>query len=301
MKNTLQKRGFLLATIAFSTLSLFGCGGTVSTSTTSLSVTPVLGATYGADVNVYNASGILLGTAKTDGTTGKATVNLAGYSAGTPVILKVTLGAGARYFNEKTGAEVTIGSGSSVSLLSVMPAVTTGQAVGVTPLTNMAAKLAGVTAEVLGSTPLSTTITATSIYTAVAKTNLALGLPAATNLTAAPTAATLAAPNPTETMGEILAVMARNTTAADPVAQANALLAAVTTTGVVNSGGAIAATQSLLATATGLNVSIGASNTNPDTTTLNTAIASVTTVVNAAVVPAPSATGTGTGSTGAGG
>ena len=293
MKHSLPKRRFLIAAIALSALSLFGCGGTTTATTTKLSVTPVLGAVYGGTVSVYNASGVLLGTGTTDASTGKVTVTLVGYTAGTPVIVKVTLAPGASYFDESTGTNVTVASGQSVSLVSVMPAITSGQAVGVTPLTNMAAKLAGVTSDMLGSTPLTTTLTSATIYVAVAKTNLALGLPASTNLTSAPTAATLAAPHPTETMGELLAAMSATT---DPVAQAAALLAAVSTSGTVTNAAAIATVNTILATASGLNVTIAAPNTAPDTTTLNAAVAAVTTVINTAVTPA-----TGTGSTGSGG
>ena len=295
MSNSPSKRRFLLAAVAFSALSLFGCGGTTTTATTSLSVTPVLGAVYGATVSVYNASGVLLGTGTTDTTTGKVSVTLVGYTAGTPVIIKVTLAPGASYFNEHTGTNVTVAAGSSVSLVSVMPAVTTGQAVGVTPLTNMAAKLAGVTADLVGTTPLTTTLTASSIYIAVAKTNLALGLPASTNLTAAPTAATLAAPHPTETMGELLAAMA---TATDPVTQAASLLAAVSTNGTGTNAAAIAVVNTILTTTSGLNVTIAAPNTAPDTATLNAAVTAVKTVIDAAVVVTTTPTGTGTGSTG---
>jgi len=293
MSKSPSKRRFLLAAVAFSALTLFGCGGTTTTATTSLSVTPVLGAVYGATVSVYNASGVLLGTGTTDASTGKVSVTLAGYAAGTPVIVKVTLAPGASYFNEHTGANVTVAAGGSVSLVSVMPAVTTGQAVGVTPLTNMAAKLAGVTADLVGTTPLTTTLTASSIYVAVAKTNLALGLPASTNLTSAPTAATLAAPHPTETMGELLAAMA---TATDPVTQAANLLAAVSTTGAVTNAVAIGAVNTILTTASGLNVTIAAPITAPDTATLNAAVTAVKTVIDAAVVTRPTGTGTGTGS-----
>jgi hypothetical protein len=298
MKHSLPKRRFLLAAVAFSALSLFGCGGTTTTATTSLSVTPVLGAVYGATVSVYNASGVLLGTGTTDTSTGKVSVTLVGYTAGTPVIIKVALAPGATYYSEFTQQVETILPGNSVSLVSVMPAVTTGQAVGVTPLTNMAAKLAGVTADLVGTTPLTTTLTASSIYIAVAKTNLALGLPASTNLTAAPTAATLAAPHPTETMGELLAAMAATT---DPVTQAASLLAAVSTNGTVTNAAAIAVVNTILTTTSWLNVTIAAPNTAPDTATLNAAVAAVKTVIDDAVVVAPTPTGTGTGTIGTGG
>jgi len=116
----------------------------------------------------------------------------------------------------------------------VLPDVSVGQSVGVTPITNMAAKMAGLTANAVGSGALATPVTADAIYSAVAKTNLALGFPASLNILAAPVAPTVTAPNPTEPLGQILALMAKNTIAADPAAQATALAAAVNSNGTVD-------------------------------------------------------------------
>ena len=304
MSNSPSKRRFLLAAVAFSALSLFGCGGTTTTATTSLSVTPVLGAVYGATVSVYNASGVLLGTGTTDASTGEVSVTLVGYTAGTPVIIKVTLAAGSSYFDEKSGTVIPVTAASPVSLLSVMPAVSSGQAVGVTPLTNMAAKLVGLTASAVGTAPLATAITATNIYTAVAKTILALGLPSNTSLTAAPVAATYANPIPaTDSMGKILALMAKNSTYANAAAQADALVAAVNTDGTIPAGGAIAATNTnlrspSLAAAAGLTITVSVTITAPTDAQLAAAVTAVKTVIDAAVVVTTTPTGTGTGSTG---
>ena len=238
------KRSFSLGLTAVAVAVVTGCGGGSSdsvatptptpTAATLLSVTPVLGAVYGGTVNVYSSTGTLLGTATTTNTDGKASVSLSNYTAGSPVIIKVSLGAGASYFNEKTGINVNVTAANPISLLSVLPTVGTGQSVGVTPITNMAAKLAGLTPNAVGSGTLATTVTADAIYTAVAKTNLALGLPASTNILAAPVAATVTAPIPTEPLGQILAVMAKNTIAADPAAQAAAMAAAVKTDGTID-------------------------------------------------------------------
>jgi hypothetical protein len=202
-------------------------------------------------------------------------------------VVKVSLAAGASYFNEKTGANVTITAANPISLLSVVPAVASGQAVGVTPITNMAAKLAGLTADAVGTGTLATTVTADAIYSAVAKTNLALGLPAVTNILAAPVAATLAAPKPTETLGNILAVMAKNTASADPVAQATALAAAVKTDGTVDATKAAAITEvnttlTDKTKATGVTIAIAAPVTAPTAAQLTTATAATKTVVDAA-------------------
>jgi len=246
MYNVLTKRTFSLALTAFAFAALSGCGGSSSDSapapapapsptvTRILSVTPALGAVYGGTVNVYSNTGLLLGTAKTSETDGKASVSLSNYTLGTPVIVKVSLTAGSSYFNEKRGINVNVTAADAISLLSVLPDVGVGQSVGVTPITNMAAKMAGLTANAVGSGALATTVTADAIYSAVAKTNLALGFPANLNILAAPVAPTVAAPNPTEPLGQILAVMAKNTIAADPAAQATALAAAVNSNGTVD-------------------------------------------------------------------
>jgi len=247
MYNVLTKRSFSLALTAFAFAALSGCGGSSSdsapapapaapapTASRILSVTPALGAVYGGTVNVYSNAGLLLGTAKTSETDGKASVSLSNYTLGTPVIVKVSLAAGSSYFNEKKGINVNVTAADAISLLSVLPDVSVGQSVGVTPITNMAAKMAGLTANAVGSGALATPVTADAIYSAVAKTNLALGFPASLNILAAPVAPTVTAPNPTEPLGQILAVMAKNTIAADPAAQATALAAAVNSNGTVD-------------------------------------------------------------------
>lgn len=243
----MTKRSFSLALTAFAFAALSGCGGSSSdsapapapaapapTASRILSVTPALGAVYGGTVNVYSNAGLLLGTAKTSETDGKASVSLSNYTLGTPVIVKVSLAAGSSYFNEKKGINVNVTAADAISLLSVLPDVSVGQSVGVTPITNMAAKMAGLTANAVGSGALATPVTADAIYSAVAKTNLALGFPASLNILAAPVAPTVTAPNPTEPLGQILALMAKNTIAADPAAQATALAAAVNSNGTVD-------------------------------------------------------------------
>jgi hypothetical protein len=286
MHKLITKRAFTLALSAAAIAALTACGGgsdTTSAATTTLSVTPVLGAVYGGTVNMYSSTGTLLGTGTTSTTDGKASVTLSGYTPGTPVVIKVTLTAGSYYFNEKTGTNVTVST--PVSLLSALPAVGSGQAVGVTPITNMAAKLAGLSASTVGTGPIS--VTSDAIYTAVAKANLVLGLPASTNILAAPTAATLAAPKPTETMGNILAVMAKNTTSSDPIAQANALADAVKTDGTVDTTKTAAITEVNTTLknptlATGVTITIAASNPAPTAAELTTATTAAKTVVDAA-------------------
>ncbi len=295
MSVTTFSRRFVLAAVSTAALVLSGCGGTAST-TSSLSVTPALGAVYGAVVNVYNASGSLLGTGTTDSTTGKVTVTLYGYTSGTPIIVKVTLPAGSSYYNEKTGANETITSSNTTSLLSVVASVSSGSSVGVTALTNMAAKFAGVDVSTVGSATLSVALTASAVNTAVVQTNLALGLPAGTLITAAPVAATLAAPSPTDTYGSILATMAKYSTGS-PLTQATSLAAAVTLTNGVAS---ISSTAPTIVTSINSNLSTYASSTvtvsTPNTAPSAAVLAAGVTSQAAAVTTGTFATGTGTGS-----
>ena len=296
------RRHILIGLSLSAVTSLVACGGgsdeppPVVKPTTAMVVTPSLGAVYGGTVSVYSANGSLLGTATTSTTDGKANLNLTDYAAGTPVIVKLTLNTGTTYFNEKTGSNSTVSS--AASLLSTVPAITANQAVGVTPLTNMAAKLAGLSSSAVGSGTLATPVTADNIYTAVAKTNLALGLPANTNILAAPVPATAAAPTPTDTLGKLLAVMAKNTTSADPLAQALALEAAVNTNGTVNTAQATVLNQVNTTLANpalnaGLSLKVAAPQLAPTTAQLNQAISDAKQAVDSGTAP--------TGGTGAGG
>ncbi|MCX7225077.1 MAG: hypothetical protein NT071_05580, partial [Burkholderiales bacterium] len=255
MFNSSFTRRLALTAISVAAITLAGCGGTTSSSSSSsttvnaLTVTPALGAAYGASVFVYSASGTLLGSGTTSTTTGQVTLTLTGYTTGQPIIIKTVLGAGSFYFNEKTGANTTpvTASETPVTLMAVIPTVATGQAVGVTALTNMAAAFVGVTATTVIPT---TTLTAAAVNEGIAKTNLALGLPTTTNITEAPVAASATNWNSAtgvitgttgtgSVTGKILAEMARTSTTT-PAAQAQALAAAVTSTGTVATGTASA-------------------------------------------------------------
>lgn len=296
------RRPFLTALALAVVAGLTACGGgsdeppPVVKPTTALVVTPSLGAVYGGTVTVYSANGTLLGTGTTSTTDGKANVALTDYAAGTPIVIKLALNTGTTYFNEKTGANATVST--AASLLSTVNSIVANQAVGVTPLTNMAAKLAGLSSASVGSGTLSTPVTADAIYTAVAKTNLALGLPAGTNILAAPVPATAAAPTPTDTLGKLLAVMAKNTTSADPIAQAQALEAAVNTNGTINTSAAAVINQvnTVLANPSlnaGLSLKLTAPVLAPTTAQLNQAISDAKQAVDSGTAP--------TGGTGAGG
>ena len=291
--------------IAAAAMTIAGCGGSSSSSSgttvNELTVTPALGAAYGASVLVYSPTGTELGKGTTSTTDGKAKLSLTGYTAGQPIIIKTVLGTGSFYFNEKTGANTTpvTASETPVTLMAVIPSVATGQAVGVTALTNMAAAFVGVTAaNVIGTK----TVTVAAVNEGIAKTNLALGLPASTNITEAPVAATLAAPTGGAGTGKILAEMAKASTST-PAAQAVALAAAVnTSTGAVATGAAATILASLNTTlkaaATTLAIVVYDSVTAPTTDQLTVATTQATTATGNAVPGAvQKPTGTGTGST----
>ena len=324
MFNSSFTRRLALTAISVAAITLAGCGGTTSSSSSSsttvnaLTVTPALGAAYGATVFVYSASGTLLGSGTTSTTTGQVTLTLTGYTTGQPIIIKTVLGAGSFYFNEKTGANTTpvTASETPVTLMAVIPKVATGQAVGVTALTNMAAAFVGVTATTVIPT---TTLTAAAVNEGIAKTNLALGLPTTTNITEAPVAASATNWNSVtgvitggtggtgSVTGKILAEMARTSTTT-PAAQAQALAAAVnTSTGTVATGTASAVLGTLNTTLQAAAVSklaivVAVSVTAPTTAQLTEAKTAVTTVTANAVPGAvQTPTGTGTGSVGTGG
>ena len=253
---------------------LAACGGKSSITaikTQSNSVTPALGASYNADVYVYAADGMtLLGQGKTDGTTGKSNVTLTDYTPGTPVIVKVVLdpAKGATYYDENRPTSVSVAPDSKFTMLSILPSATSGQDFSANPLTNMAAKFAGIAADNLGANRLSAPLVADKVYEGVAKTNLVLGLPASTNILAPVTPATKSNPTPSGTMSNLLVVMATSSLgqALDPIQRATNLVSAIKSDGTIDSTkvSAFADLNSALAQASNLGLSIVAPRTTND-------------------------------------
>ena len=191
---------------ALAALLLAACGGTATVSTpatvSNMVLTPAKGACLGCTVSVYSQAGVLLASGTTDTTTGKITLDTAGNTS--LLLVKVTGNSTAKYFDEKTGTEQPFAS--TASMVTVVPSFSSGGEIGVTPLTTMAAKLAGVDTATLGSgTFVAQTLTAASIQDAGARTLLLLGLPPTFKLFAAPVPATSANPVPTDTYGGLLA------------------------------------------------------------------------------------------------
>ena len=195
----------IAVSIALAT-SLMACGGSDHVPSATLEVTPALGAAYGASVTVFNGTtGATLGSGITGATSGTASIPLIGSTSG-PIVVKVTLTPGSSYFDEKLNSTVTITSVNTVSLLTALPALPTStvKSVGVTPLTNMAAKLAG-----LDPASANVIVSADKATEGAAKTVLALGLPATFNITAAPIAAKSLTTLPNDLYGLLLAEMAK--------------------------------------------------------------------------------------------
>lgn len=291
----------LAATVA---ATLAACGGSSdSVPTATLNVTPSLGVVLNADVTVLNSTGGILGTGTT-GSTGKAAIQLFGSVSG-PLVVKLTSNANTTYFNEKgdgiTGRMDPIPAGSS--LFSIVPTLPASNAVGVTSLTNMAAKLAGVDATTL-STLSTLALDGTKVTTAVAKTLLIVGLPTNFNILAAPVPATEAIPVPSDTYGKLLAVMAKNSTAANPIVQATALVDAVNLNGTVASVSAFTdptngINSQLIALSSQTGVTTVPAITSPTPLQITNAVAAVSSSITSGTAPT-GGTG-GTGATGASG
>lgn len=277
--------------------SLVACGGSDDVPSATLNVTPALGATYGASVTVFNGTtGIPLGSGITGAASGSASIPLVGTITG-PIVVKVTLSPGSSYFDEKTGRVESILT--SFVLLTALPALpdSTVKSVGVTPLTNMAAKLAG-----LDSASSNVIVTADKATEGAAKTVLALGLPASFNITSAPIAAKSLTSLPTDVYGLLLAEMAKRATT-DALSQAKDLADAVTAGVVVASGKLTTITTAVSSAATAVNTVIGAAsvvtvapNLAPTSNQLSAAVTSQATAIAAGGAPTGATGGTGAGS-----
>lgn len=135
--NTFKSLFASAGVIALSVLS--GCSDSTSSAASNIiDVTPSKGAfSSGAVVEVYDASsGTMVGSG-TVGSSGKASIDT-GSTKGA-IILKVVSGS---YYDEGSDSTLTL----DAPLISLVPSASAGSNFGVTPLTNMAAEMAGVTA-----------------------------------------------------------------------------------------------------------------------------------------------------------
>lgn len=219
---------------ALAALLLAACGGTPTPATVSnMVLTPAKGACLGCTVSVYSQAGVLLASGTTDKTTGKVALDTAGNTS--LLLVKVTGNSSAKYFDEKSGIEESFAS--TASMVTVVPSFSSGEEIGVTPLTTMAAKLAGVDTATLGSgTFVAQTLTVASIENAGARVLLLLGLPPAFKLFAAPVPATLANPVPKDSYGGLLARIAVASTGSSALAIFDSFVAAVPKSTVSTAG-----------------------------------------------------------------
>ncbi|MFZ4760056.1 MAG: hypothetical protein ACOYLX_17965, partial [Burkholderiaceae bacterium] len=165
-------------------LALAGCGGGGSDSIAlvpvSSSAQPQLGAfSAGASVAYFRPDGSSLGSGLTDAS-GKAIIDLGTYTG--PFSVVINGASGVTYYDEADGQNKPFGVGAS------MMAIVKGSAgglntVGVTPLTNAAARLAGLSP----SAPGVGSRTATEIDTANSQVALMFGLPSGFDITKPPT------------------------------------------------------------------------------------------------------------------
>ena len=180
----ISRRLVLVSSLAVAGL-MSACSDSSSTaSSTSIDVFPSKGRfSDGAVVKAYNPlTGAELGSGTTS--SGSAKLNLGSHTG--PFVLKVLGGTGVTFYNEADGSSVAFGA--TDSMLSVVPTVTANASYGVTPLTNMAAQIAGVGAD-LKITGASATAIADTVKTAIATTQLAIGVSATEfNITSAPVA-----------------------------------------------------------------------------------------------------------------
>jgi len=235
-KNIISFRSHRLWAIVLPLL-LVACGGggggsgSSSTSTTeskNISITPGLGGfSAGAVVEAYKPNGDLI-KASTTNASGEATLDMYGYDG--PFILKVSGATGVTYYDEKTGTSKDFSS-SSDYLLSVVPttAITSGSSYGVTPLTNMAAALAGVD----GLAPTISGATSTAVISSINESlqyvqNL-MGVDSTTlNILSAPTLVradrtTVSGGNSAGVYGLLLAELANQSTSTTPLVQAKSM------------------------------------------------------------------------------
>jgi hypothetical protein len=212
---SMKRRLLGAALLGLSAAVLVACGGGGgSPAATNLTVVPAKGAIYAASATAYQVDGkttAAAGTTTAKGLTdaGKTTLNVGSYSG--IVLLNVAGSSSAQYYDEKLNADANFPA--TANLVSAIPSVTAGAStsVGVTPLTTMAAKLAGIDPANLGKSTFVAPgkISADTLLEGAVRTLLLLGLPADFNIFAAPTPATNSTA-PTDIYGQLLFNLGKN-------------------------------------------------------------------------------------------
>ncbi len=159
------------------TLTACGGGGGTPTPTTSIGLTPALGAfTAGATVEAFKTDGTSITSGTTD-SNGVITGLAIPTSYTDAIILRVKGGSNVKYFDEGKNAQVDLSQ--TDTLISVLPAgaVVADGKLGITPLTTLAAGLAGVDATGANPTiPGSATVANAAVTAAFDKVKALTGL-----------------------------------------------------------------------------------------------------------------------------
>jgi len=217
----MKRRLLGAALLGLSAAVLVACGGgDGSPAATNLTIVPAKGAIYSATSTAYQADGkttAAAGTTNAKGITdaGKVTLNLGSYSG--VVLLNVAGNDASKYYDERTDKDESFPS--TANLVSAVGSVTSGASVGVTPLTSIAAKLAGIDPSTLGKSTFVAPgkLSADTILEGAVRALFLLGLPADFNIFAAPTPATNSTA-PTDVYGALLFNLGKNTTSASALA-----------------------------------------------------------------------------------
>lgn len=211
----MKRRIFGAAVIGLSAAVLVACGGGGGVTANNLTVVPAKGAIYAAGATAYQADGKTTAAsgstdAKTGSAPGKTTLNLGSYTS--IVLLNVAGNTTSKYYDEKTDKDESFPA--TANLVSAIATYSAGSSVGVTPLTTIAAKLAGINPATLGTSTFVAPgkLDADTILEGAVRTLLLLGLPADFNIFAAPTPATNSTA-PTDVYGQLLFNLGKNTTA----------------------------------------------------------------------------------------
>lgn len=206
-----------IATLTALTTALVGCGGS-DEAYRSLTGSTNKGAVFGAPVTIYNGlTGAAINNGTTDANTGAVNISIPTSVTG-PVIVKVDLNTGIRYFDEKVPsvAKSTIAANDGTCMLAALPSPPAGLAYSVTAFTHVAAKLAG-----LDCNSTSFKVTSEQAIEGAAKTVLGLGLPNNFNILAPspPVTQFPLPPSYTNTYGKVLAQMAASSASSTALAQ----------------------------------------------------------------------------------
>jgi len=304
---SMKRRLLGAALLGLSAAVLVACGGGGgSPAATNLTVVPAKGAIYAATATAYQADGktsAAAGTTTAKGLTdaGKVTLNVGSYSG--IVLLNVAGNASAQYYDEVSKKEQSFTADDNL-VSAITPKA--GASVGVTPLTTVAAKLAGIDSDKLGKSTFvaPTTLTADTVLEGAVRALFILGLPADFNIFAAPTPATDDTA-PTDPYGALLFNLGKNATGGSALAYFKTAIAAVPVATFVDGKITVTFNDAQKATLNALNAAVkvaapdsytGEANFAPTADEIKNAVATLKAAVSANASPKASGSGSGSGS-----